>query len=159
MDIVASNPYLFDKNSEYTLEPLSTPHRRRVESTYLVDLRREPRFDTHFPARALAASGAGVDVLVTNISLSGLRLEGDLQMIQALLPGLERLDQHSPVSLQVVFVLPAPVARPASVTAHCRTVYARSEGEEFYQIGVKISAFDAGRDAFAEYILNRQAES
>ncbi len=156
---MAINPDLFDKYSDFTLEPLSTPHRRRVESTLLVDLRRHPRFDSHLPARALTASGEGVDVLITNISLSGMRLEGDLQMIQALLPGLERLDQHTPTALQLAFVLSDSAVRPAGVKVRCQTVYSRSEREDVYQIGVMITAFDEGRDAYAEYILNRQAKS
>ncbi|NNG13194.1 MAG: PilZ domain-containing protein [Halobacteria archaeon] len=141
------------------MEPLSTPHRRRVESTYLVDLRRHPRFDTRLPARACSASGVGVDAVITNISLSGLRLEGDLQMIQTLLPGLERQDQHAPTPLQLAFVLSDDTVRPTGVTVRCQTVYARSEGDDNYQIGMMITAFDEGRDAYAEYILTRQAES
>jgi hypothetical protein len=159
MHKVASKPYQSDKYSDFSMEPLSTPHRRRVESTYLVDLRRHPRFDTRLPARACSASGTGVDAVITNISLSGLRLEGDLQMIQTLLPGLERLDQHAPTPLQLAFVLSDDTVRPTGVTVRCQTVYARSEGDDNYQIGMMITAFDEGRDAYAEYILNRQAES
>lgn len=159
MPEVARKPYQTDNYSDYSLEPLSTPHRRRVESTLLVELRRHPRFASRFPARALNARGEGVDVLVTNISLSGLRLEGDLALIQTLWPGLERLNDHVPVELQVAFVLPASEGRPVSVRAHCRTAYARAEGEASYQIGMMITAFDEGRDAYTAYIQNRQADS
>ncbi len=159
MHKVAKKQYLTEKYNDYMLEPLSTPHRRRVDSTLLVELRKHPRFETRFPARAFPASGEGVDVLVTNISHSGMRLEGTQAMIQTLFPGLERLEQHAPVALQVMFVLPGAAGRPVSVRAHCRTVYVRAAGTEDYQIGMMISAFDEGRDAYVEYILNRQAES
>lgn len=156
---MANKQYQYDKYSDFTLEPLSTPHRRRVESTVLVDLRRHPRFDTHFPARARSVTTAGVDVLITNISLSGLRLEGDLLMIQTLLPGLERLDQHTPTPLQLTFELAENQPRPSAIRVNCQTVYARSAGDDTYQIGLMITAFDEGRDAYAEYILTRQAAS
>lgn len=148
-----------ERYNDFSLEPLNTPHRRRVESTFLVELRRHPRFDTRFPATVLTASGESVDVQVTNISLSGMRLEGDRHMIESLLPGLERLDRHTPVSLQVSFVKPGPAGQPVGVRTRCQTVYARAEGEHRYQIGVMITAFDTGRDAYAEYILKRQAEN
>lgn len=159
MKSVASNPDQNGKSGGFLLEPLNTPHRQRVESTVLVDLRRHPRFDTRFTARAISVNDEAVDVLITNISLSGLRLEGDLQMIRALLPGLERLDRHTPTPLQLVFEVSDRAVRAARVKLHCQSVYARSEGEDNYQIGMLITAFDEGRDAYAEYILNRQAES
>jgi hypothetical protein len=100
-----------------------------------------------------------MDVLITNISLSGIRLEGGLEMIRTLLPGLELLDRHAPTALQLAFVLPEGAARPAGVRMCCETVYVRPEGEENFQIGLMITAFDEGRNAYAEYILERQAGS
>ena len=57
-------------------ETLETAHSQRIESTYLVDLRRHARFDTQYPGIATAERGESVDVAVTNVSRSGLRLEG-----------------------------------------------------------------------------------
>lgn len=156
---MATDSKLSDRYNDFSLEPLNTPHRRRVESTILVELRRHPRFDTRFPARARAASGAAVDVLITNISQSGIRLEGDLEMIHALLPGLEHLHRHAPTPLQLTFVLPDGSARPTGVKMCCQTVYVRPSGEENFQIGMMITAFDEGRNAYAGYILKRQAEA
>ena len=74
----------------FVFETLETPQNDRVESTFLIDLRRRSRVDTHFPGEAFAESGEHVYVTISNISLSGLRLEGSRQTVGALFTNLDR---------------------------------------------------------------------
>ena len=99
-----SDPH--ETDSKLLFETLETAHSQRVESTYLIDLRRHPRFETQFPGTATADSGESADVTVTNISRSGLRLEGSPQTIGTLFASPTREAQHTPTSLQVSFSVP-----------------------------------------------------
>ncbi len=143
----------------FAFESLETPQNHRIESTFLIDLRRHPRFDTHFPGEAFAESGERVYVTVTNISLSGLRLDGSRQTVGALLGKVDRRapDMDSRISLEVHFSVPTDSAQLVPVKVHCRTVYTRRAGKDTHQIGMEFVTFEEGRAALAEYLSFRGA--
>ena len=141
-------------------ETLETPQKNRVESAFLIDLRRKPRFDTNFPAEAFAESGEHVYVTISNISFSGLRLEGSRQTVGALLANLNRRtpDTDSHTSLEVHFTVPTDSDHLAPVKVHCRTVYSRRAGKDTYQIGMEFVTFEeGGRATLAQYFSYRGA--
>ncbi len=143
----------------FAFESLETPQNHRVESTFLVDLRRHPRFDTHFPGEAFPESGEHVYVTIANISLSGLRLEGSRQTVGALLANLDRRapDTDSHISLEVHFSVPTDSDHLVPVKVHCKTIYARRAEKNTYQIGLEFVTFEEGRAALAEYLSYRGA--
>lgn len=138
-------------------ETMETAHSRRIESTYLVDLRRHPRFDTRIPGIATSDNGKTADVTVANISRSGLQLEGSQRLIGMLFTNFSREDHHTPTSLQVSFPVPEVSDHSAVVKVRCRTAYTRCRDNDLCQVGMEIVAFDNGGEAFVEYVLYREA--
>lgn len=146
-----------ENRSDFLLEPLDTPQRQRSESSHLIDLRKQPRFDTQLPAEAVAERRKSVYVFITNISLSGMRLEGSRQMLTALFRE-DPLSGHTPSIVRVSFALPDETSQPAPVKVHCRSVYVRRDRKDTYQIGMEIVEFDEGKAAFTAYLAQRKAE-
>jgi len=136
-------------------EIIETPSSQFAESTFLIDLRRKPRYDTHLPAEAIAVSGEKVLGIITNISQSGLRLEGLHQMVNTLIPDFNYWDKHLPVTFDVCFRIPESSCHSNEVRIKSRTVYTKQTEEDIYQIGVQFIAFDEGSDALADYLAAR----
>ena len=146
--------------SGFILEPIETLHSNRVGSAFLIDLRRNARFDTNFPGEASAESGEQVYVTITNISLTGLRLEGSRQTIGALFANPDRRtpDTDSHISLEVHFSVPTDSDHLAPVKVHCKTVYTRRAEKDTYQIGMEFVTFEVGgRAALTQYFSYRGA--
>ena len=137
-------------------ENLETPQSQRAKATFLIDLRKTPRFDTHFPGEAIGRSGERAFVTIANISRSGLRLEGSRQMVGAILPGVELRAEHTPTLLKVNFALPTDLDHLADVKVECRTSYVRREDGDVCQIGMEFMEFDEGCEELHEYVLNRE---
>lgn len=140
-------------------ETLESPQTDRVESTFLIDLRGQPRFDTHFPGEMFAGNGEHVYVTITNVSLSGLRLEGRRETVDALLDNLHRRTPNmgSHTSLNVHFLVPNDSEEFVPVKVHCKALYTRRAERDTYQIGMKFVTFEEGRAALAEYLSYREA--
>lgn len=153
---MAPKPRPSKDHGNLLFESLETPHSHRVESTFLIDLRRHPRFDTQIPGEAVAPGGEKVSVVISNISLSGLRLEGSQEMLGTLLADINGPAPRAPASLQISFSLPGESDQLATVKVQCRTVYTRREKKESYQLGMEFSTFDEGRGALTEYLLTRR---
>jgi len=144
-------------NGDFSLETLVTSQRQRVTSTFLVDLRRHPRYGTRFAAQVIAADGATAVATIANLSRSGLLLEGSRKMAAVLFPHLNDRAPHTPVSLQVTFSLPAAPGQYDAVRVRCSTVHARFVEDGSYRLGMKFVAFDKGEPALVEYLLRRAA--
>ncbi|MGB5338086.1 MAG: PilZ domain-containing protein [Gammaproteobacteria bacterium] len=140
---------------DFILEPLGTPRSQQVETTLLVDLRRHPRFDTRLHAEISVGNGNRANGIITNISRTGLRLEGGRHMVDAIVPGHNMRSEHSPVSLELQFSLPGGKEQAAEITVRCKTVYVLSEVQNSYQIGIVFTDFDAGEKALARYLEAR----
>lgn len=148
---MASDRDTLDLHSEI----IETPSSQFVGSTILVDLRRKPRYDTHLPAEAISLNGEKVLGIITNISLSGLRLEGLYQMVNTLIPDFNYWDKHLPVTFKVNFTIPESSCHSREVRINCRTVYTKQTSEDMHQIGVQFVAFEEGGAALADYLTAR----
>jgi len=141
---------------DFILEPLGTPRSQQVETTLLVELRKHPRFDTRLHAEIIVENGSRANGIITNISQSGLRLEGGRHLMDAIVPGHKFISQHSPVSLEAQFSLPGGMDQASEVTVRCNTVYVQSETEDTYQIGIVFTGFNAGEKALMKYLASRE---
>ena len=144
--------------SGLVFETLPSPQNDRVESTVLVDLRRRTRFNTSLPGEAFTESGAHVHVTITNLSLSGLRLEGNQQMMDALFPKStgRAPDINMKPSLEVHFSVPTDSNHLALVKVNGRTVYTRCSEKDIYQIGMEFITIEGGRKALAQYLSSME---
>jgi hypothetical protein len=150
------NPDKKGSNRSFLFEQLDTHYSHLVEATVLIDLRRHPRFDTQFPAEAISENGRTTLVTITNISRSGLRLEGSRKMLDALFPDFSLQTRHSPTSLQVDFAVPGGSDRHLAVKVQCKSVYIRHEKKDAWQIGMTFIEFNAGCEALTKYLLLRR---
>jgi hypothetical protein len=142
-------------NDEFSLESLVTPQSQRVASSFLIDLRRHPRYETRFAAEVLTAGGARMSATVANLSRSGLLLEGSRRMAAVIFPNGNGQVPHTPASLQVRFSLPGTPGQYDVLRMRCSTVHARFVEDGSYRIGVRFVSFDKGEQALVEYLLRR----
>jgi len=149
------NPDTDGNDSDCLLEPLETHYSHLAEATVLLDLRSHPRFDTRFPAEAISGNGRKTRATITNLSRSGLRLECTRKMIDDLFPDFNRQAGHTPSPLQVAFVIPDGSDNHLSVKVQCKSAYIRREKMDSWQIGMAITAIDAGNEALTKYLLLR----
>ena len=143
-------------HGDHLLEPLDSHYSHLADATVLVDLRKHPRFDTRFPAEAIAVYGHRTRASITNLSRTGLRLEGDRQMLDTLFPGYCAETGHATTSLQVSFSVPAGPDRHHPVKARCRSVYILEATGNNWQIGMAFSDIATGSTALTEYLLLRE---
>ena len=143
-----------DASSSFSLDSIDTPQSRRVESTVLVDLRGSPRIEVSFPVQVTPHSGLPVLAMITNISRTGLRAEGDRKLVETLFDGEVRLEDHHSIIARFGFTVPVADGSDASIEVYGRTVYARLDNGR-YQVGVQFSEFACGRAALIDYLASR----
>ncbi|MGD2137140.1 MAG: hypothetical protein PVJ66_01830 [Gammaproteobacteria bacterium] len=137
----------------FTFEAMDTPQNQRVRSTaVLIDLRREVRVDTRFPAEVFTETGMSVPAIVSNLSRSGLQLEGSRQMVETLFPGHSPRSVHTAVPVLVAFALPGATTRPVAVQVQCNSVYVRQSSPDCWHIGMQFAGFVGGRDSLYGYL-------
>jgi len=139
-------------------ESSDKPQNDPIDSTVLLDLRRQPRVATSFRGKAFTDSGEHLHVVITDVSLSGLRLEGSRQVVDALLAdGVSGAsDTNSHISLAVHFSVPT-ASDHIPVKVHCKIINARLAGKDTSQIGMKFVTFEEGRTALIDYLEYRTA--
>ncbi|MGB5260114.1 MAG: PilZ domain-containing protein [Gammaproteobacteria bacterium] len=140
--------------SGFSLDAIDTPQSRRVESTIVVELRGSPRIEVSFPVEVQPRTGQPVLAMITNISRSGLRAEGDRNLVETLFNGEVLLKDHVPVMALFRFTVPGADGNDVTVEVHGRTVYARLDSGH-YQVGVQFIEFSAGREALNGYLASR----
>ncbi len=156
---MATNRHSPKIHSGFKVETLETTQNDRLESAFLIDLRKHRRFNTLFPGEAFATSGEHLHVTITNVSLSGLRLEGSRQTVDAL---LANLNGHTPdtdlhTSFEVRFSVPTTSDHLAPVKVHCSVVQTQRAEKDTFQIGMKFVNFEEGRAALVDYLRYREA--
>ncbi|MCP4343705.1 MAG: hypothetical protein GY799_33740 [Desulfobulbaceae bacterium] len=139
-------------DNQCLMETMDTPSNRRSNSTTLVDFRKKPRYDTQLPGEAISEKGDRAYILITNVSQSGLRVEGSGQRLVSLLPDINQDGPHTPATLQVCFSVPGPPDQSSDISVQCQTVYVIREELYSYKIGMKFTAFDDGNDVLEKYI-------
>ena len=143
-----------EATSSFSIDTIDTPQSRRVESTMLVELRGSPRVEVSFPVKVTPQSGLAVLAMITNISRTGLRAEGDRNLVVALFNGEVRLKDHQSVIARFGFTVPTADGDDAPVEVYGRTVYAHLDSGR-YQVGVQFSEFACGREALIDYLASR----
>lgn len=145
----------FESKSRVIIEPVETPFSRLVDSTVLVDLRRQPRYDTQLPGEATVQNGNGAYVTITNLSLSGLRFEAPEPKLATFLTITSPDEAHHPVTLTVRFSVPGIPGQPGDISVQCKTVYAHRVKHGACHVGVRFTTFEEGREDLADYISSR----
>ena len=150
------DPDTDESDDDCLFEPLDTHYSHLAAARAPVDLRKHPRFDTGFPAEAISENGCKTLATITNLSRSGLRLEGNRQMLDALFPGYNRQTGHTPAPLQVDFAVPDGADCRHVIKVQCKSVYIQQEETDIWKIGMQIAGFSEGREALMVYLLHRE---
>lgn len=113
-----------------------------VDDQLLEELRRQPRVDTNIGLEATGERGDPAIAVVSNLSLSGCRLETSRKFIEAILPNVDRPDEHLPNKVLLTFPLSSSTkGTPIEVTVRCAIVYTRRLSLKSYQVGCKFTEF------------------
>lgn len=147
----------FKAPADISFETLGSEKSDGADPVFLMDSRKSPRCDTDLPAEAFTQSGNCEKVTITNISDSGLRLEGSREAIETLLGDRDTRASESGenTSLEIRFSVPIDSDNVAPVKVHCLAVYARQERESTCQIGLRFVAFRKGRAELSNYFRYR----
>ena len=140
-----------------SMDTLSTAHTERVNSSYLVELRKNPRYATRLEALVVSTTGASALATVVDLSAGGLRLQLDQTAFTAILPGESRSSAHNPVELTIYFNLPGDPQQPPSVRLSARTIHRICGEDGLYQLGVSFNSILDGRAELRHYLKYRKA--
>lgn len=120
-----------------------------MEDSTLRELRNSPRFQVDLNARVTPAGAHSLEhpVRLVNLSKSGLQMECDPRLVQALMPRTqdERTRRHQ-VCMTILFELPAQVSNEL-MSIDAQVIYSRRLAQSRYLIGC---AFTAMTDSDAE---------
>ncbi|HEX7046507.1 MAG TPA: PilZ domain-containing protein [Gammaproteobacteria bacterium] len=98
------------------------------------------RFETNSPVEILAEGGDVFDALCLNISLAGMQLSCDRDVMRGIAPkGEKTTPDQSPV-VRLRFVLPRAGDKP-EIEADCRIVLVRRVSEREYHVHIKYEFF------------------
>ncbi|NIB40895.1 PilZ domain-containing protein [Pseudomaricurvus alkylphenolicus] len=120
------------------------------------EMRRHRRVATAFQAQASTKDGSQVIGTIRDISFSGLRLEGDRALLNALMPNIERHNQHIPAPITIEFDLPdrQEKARARVVSG---AAYTRRSDNDTYQIGMQLIDVEDGAEALTGFLVSQGA--
>ena len=146
--------FMDDTGAEFSMDTIDTPQSRRVESSFLVDLRGSPRVEVSFPVEVHTHNADPVLAMITNISRTGLRAEGSQQMLIALFGSEVNLDGHTPVVARFLMEVLDDDGSERTVVALGRTVYIRPNNGRF-QVGVEFINIEEGGEVLFDYLASR----
>lgn len=152
-----SRPDPHDNGEDFTLDTVDTAHSERKRSSFMVELRKSPRYATNLEAVAVSETGASVVAAVIDLSLSGLRLQLDNKAFTTLLPDEDHSVAHNPVDLTVYFNLPGDPQKLPSVEVEARTVHIIWGVDGVFQIGINFKTIIDGRAELGHYLKYRRA--
>ncbi|WP_390616975.1 PilZ domain-containing protein [Maricurvus nonylphenolicus] len=122
-----------------------------------IDLRREPRFKTNFSC-SVDTPDQHSEAVITNLSMSGLQLECDHGLMQALMPNIKRPSPHQPISLAVHFEVPTSYKDKDAIDLHCKIIYSRRLAQDKFVIGCMFSEFEHQCETVLEDYLQHFGE-
>lgn len=106
------------------------------------ELRRQPRVDTNIGLEATTEEGNSAIAVVSNLSLSGCRLESSRKFIDTILPNINCPEKHPPNKVLLTFPLSSSTeATPNVVTVRCAIVYTKRLSPKSYQVGCQFKEF------------------
>lgn len=122
-----------------------------------IDLRREPRFKTNFSC-SVETHDLLCSALITNLSKSGLQLECDHELMQALMPNIKRPSPHEPINLAIHFEVPTSYKDKVAIDLQCKIIYSRRLAQNRFFIGCMFSEFEHQCEAVLEDYLQHFGE-
>ena len=123
-------------------QDLSPSNVSQARLKQLIEQRVEPRFKTHFPAEILSEDGGIASATITNLSLSGLQLTGNHQLLQKLAPNIYRQNHHIPLNFSVHFKVPTSTQLSEAIDISCTLTYTRRIEFDLYLLGCNFSVFN-----------------
>ncbi|MAZ89031.1 MAG: hypothetical protein CL693_15495 [Cellvibrionaceae bacterium] len=133
-----------------------------MEEIIAMEQRGQIRYKAQFSA---ALSGSHTDTentqanaTVTNLSLSGLQLECDHEVMSNLIPRVSQQDAGNPICIQVHFQVPTSQQSRADIDLECLIVYTRRVAQNRYLIGAQFKKFEHHCDADLEDYLRHFGE-
>lgn len=123
-------------------EPTSHPTHSSFYEQFLKEQRRQPRIDTNLGLEARTEKGDFAIAVVSNLSLSGCRLECSRKFIDTIQPNINRQESHPPSKVVLTFPLsPSTGTSPVEVSVKCDIVYTRRLTPLSYRAGCKFIKF------------------
>ncbi|WP_207063101.1 PilZ domain-containing protein [Motiliproteus sp. SC1-56] len=127
---------------------------------YVQDARQAPRVEVALEGRVRCAGGRESSAKLTNLSSSGVRLEGSRALVDTILPnhgGGEARRRAASVELE--FTLDGTQAQ-APILVRCQSVYVRRIGRDWFQLGLLYTAIEPASQArLSGFIRERQREA
>ncbi len=100
-----------------------------------VERRTATRYRVDFPCRVTTAEMVTVPGLISDLSLSGLQMQGDTAFVHTLYPNFKRQDWRTPIKVQIDFSVPTTRKESTAVSMTCQLVYCRRMQEQVFKIG------------------------
>lgn len=113
-----------------------------MEDLIVMEKRAQTRYRTRFNAILRSDDGQEGPALVTNLSLSGLQLECDHQLITTLIPNINRPDPRSPIRIHVHFEVPTSRHNRVDIDLMCLIIYTRRKAQDRYLLGAQFNLFE-----------------
>ena len=116
------------------------------------ELRMHPRMPTKLPAEMILSEDVSVDVIILNLSVGGMLIEGSDQMFHA----VQAHKPAFPIEVEIYFGLQA-----LPVRSHCRLIHTVRKRQDLYQMGFKALSMDEQsshliRQTLDDYTLTRE---
>jgi|GEM_PF-2235873 len=123
-------------------EPKSLLTQSPFDERFLQEQRRQPRVDTNLGLEASTEKGDFAIAVVSNLSLSGCRLECSRKFIDTIQPNINCEELQPPSKVVLTFPLsPSIGAPPVEVSVRCDIVYTKRLTPSSYRAGCKFIEF------------------
>ncbi len=117
-----------------------------MEEIITMEQRGQIRYKTQFSATLNNSNekteSTQTNATVTNLSLSGLQLECDHEVMSALIPRLPHKDSGNPIYVHALFQVPTSQKSRADIHVECLIVYTRRLAQNRYVIGTQFKEFE-----------------
>ncbi|NIB39660.1 PilZ domain-containing protein [Pseudomaricurvus alkylphenolicus] len=118
------------------------------------DQRAVTRFRTHLPCEVRSESVVA-EALLLNLSRCGLQLQSGGELVNALMPNIQRPDPHQPLRLQVGFQVETSSRENVPIGMQCQIIYTRRLAQDRFLIGCQFNDFEQGcAEDLQDYLLN-----
>ena len=107
----------------------------RIPQFTLVERRRAPRYQVDIACEATTAEGEIAQGRIINLSLTGMRIEGNTQFIHTLYPNFKRSNWRTPLKIKVAMLLPISQDEGVEIDLHCQLVYCNRAASDTYMVG------------------------
>lgn len=120
----------------------------------------QKRISIHLKAQLINLSGEPMDATVTDVSLNGLTIQGDTQVLEHVeVINPQTRTPHFPVEAELVVGLPLK-SKPVQLKLRCRQVNLRRFSKNRFAFGMRIVGIDQRqREHLERYIDERASQA